>query len=103
MIIVEHKHELICHRPPIGLVTHVLKGTNKEIENTTRVERLLRLLVYLQEFRTKKQIAAHLGLSIKSVNRYIHLVLKLGFTVERRMQKYYSFKITNTKQFFKID
>lgn len=103
MKVIEHKHRLICTNPPVGLITHVLKGTHREIQNSGRVERLIKLIVYLQEFRTKKQIANHLDLSIKSVNRYIHLLLKLGFTVDRRMQKYYSFKITNAKEFFKID
>mgnify|MGYP003462710565 CR=1 FL=1 len=85
--------------PPHRLVT-VYSGS---IPNTNRVERILNLIVFLNQYRTRKQIAQHLGISYKTVGRYINLLTVLGFEVDRMFGKYNSFKILNTKEFFKLE
>ena len=66
----------------------------------TQVERTLKLITYLQEYRSRTEIAEHFEISIRSVGRYINLLVQLGFKVNRLMRKYHYFKITNTKDFF---
>ncbi len=72
------------------------------IPNINRVQRILNLIVFLSDYRTRKQIAQHLGISVKTVNRYINLLTVLGFDVDRMFGKYHSYKITNAKDYFKI-
>ncbi len=75
----------------------------KPISNTRRVERCLKLIIWLQDFRTIREIAKHLNIHEKSVNRYLNLLVQLGFEVEvghKRAYNYY--RITNTKEYFKI-
>ena len=68
----------------------------------TRVERVLKLITYAK-YRSRKEIAKHLEISIRSVGHYINLLVQLGFKVNRLMRKYHFFKITNTKEFFQLD
>lgn len=75
--------------------------TGKKIENTKRVERVLSLIKYLNEFRAIKEIAIHLNIHRKSVNRYLNLLCQLGFDVEVSHSKYHYYKITNIKEYFK--
>ncbi|WP_421810553.1 hypothetical protein [Flagellimonas sp.] len=76
--------------------------TGKPIDNTRRVERVLKLIVLLNDFTTIKEIKNHLGIHEKSVQRYLNLLVQLGFDVEVKFGKYYSYRITNTKDFFKV-
>jgi biotin operon repressor len=92
------RHELI--RPGIGRVIHILQGTHKRFNDLKRVERVFKLIRFLDEFRTYKEIAAHLNISQRSATRYIHLLLHLGFTIERSMGKYYSFRIIDVNKVF---
>lgn len=80
----------------------VFNGT--PIRNTKRVERVLKLIIWLQEYHTIKEIANSLKIHEKSVNRYLNLLVQLGFEVEvghKRAYNYY--RITNAKAFFKIE
>lgn len=72
------------------------------INNTRRVERVLNLIVYLNDFKTIREIQNHLGIHEKSVQRYLNLLVQLGFIVEVKMEKYHSYRITNVKDFFKV-
>ena len=67
--------------------------TGKRIKNTRRVERVLNLIKYLNNFRTIKEIAAYLEVHNKSVNRYLNLLVQLGFTVEVSHGKRHSYRI----------
>lgn len=74
----------------------------KPIGNTRRVERVLKLIVFLNDFKTIREIKNHLGIHEKSVQRYFNLLIQLGFDVEVRMGKYHSYRITNVRDFFKV-
>jgi biotin operon repressor len=99
MIYKEMRHELIPGTG-IGRVIHILEGTNQRFTDTKRVERVFKLLVYLQEFRSYSEICEHLEISRRSASRYIHLLLHLGFTVEREMGKYHSFRVVEVEKYF---
>ena len=75
------------------------------IPHIGRVERILKLIVYLNQWRTIADIANHIQVSKKSVQRYTQLLARLGFAVERGHKKYIYYRITNTPQFFglKVD
>lgn len=80
----------------VGLVE-----TNKSvIPNIGRVERILKLIVYLNQWHSIAEIAHHIQVSKKSVNRYTQLLTRLGFKVEKGYKKYVYYRITNSKQFF---
>ncbi len=74
----------------------------KTIGNTRRVERVLKLIKYLYTFRTIREIASHLEIHEKSVNRYLNLMVQLGFRVEVSNSKYHHYRITNTKENFEL-
>ena len=72
----------------------------KTIENTKRVERVLNLIKYLNYFRTIRQIASYLEIHEKSVNRYLNLMVQLGFKVEVSHSKYHHYRIKNGWEYF---
>jgi hypothetical protein len=72
------------------------------INNTRRVERVLNLIVFLNDFKTIWEIKTHLAIHEKSVQRYLNLLVQLGFNVEVKFGKYHSYRITNIKDFFKV-
>ena len=72
------------------------------IPNINRVQRILNLIVFLSDHRTRKQIAQHLNISVKTVSRYINLLTVLGFDVDIMFTKEHCYKITNSKDYFKI-
>ena len=74
----------------------------KPIANTRRVERTLTLVRYLSEFRTIKQIKNFLDIHEKSVQRYLNLLVQLGFEVEVKYSKYHGYRITNVKEYFGV-
>lgn len=91
--------ELLNNRP-VRSAGNVLPN-NSKIPNIGRVQRILKLIMYLNnQWQSIAQIAHHLQISKKSVQRYIQLLIHLGFTVERGHKKYIYYRITNTKQFF---
>jgi DNA-binding IclR family transcriptional regulator len=75
-----------------------LRTTGERIPNTRRVERTLNLIAYLNgEFRTIREIGRHLDIHPKSVNRYLNLLVQLGFEVEWSHIRggYHIFRIRN--------
>jgi predicted DNA-binding transcriptional regulator YafY len=72
------------------------------IPNIMRVQRVISLIQFLNQYRTKKEIASHLKISLRSVGRYINLLTQLGFKVDRMFGKYFKFKILNTAEFFNV-
>ncbi|NAS32438.1 HTH domain-containing protein [Flavobacteriaceae bacterium R38] len=75
----------------------------KPIRSTRRVERVLKLIIWLKEYRTIKGIAKHLNIHEKSVNRYLNLMVQLGFDVEVKTSKYHEYRITNIQEYFKLE
>lgn len=75
------------------------------IGNTRRVERTIKLIQFLNTGKTIRQIAKHLEIHEKSVNRYLNLLVQFGFMVEWGSIKggYHIYRISNTKEFFKIE
>lgn len=76
--------------------------TGKPINNTRRVQRVLNLIKFLNDFKTIREIKNHLGIHEKSVQRYLNLLVQLGFDVEVKFGKHHSYRIINTKDFFKV-
>ena len=84
-------------------ITRIKEFTGKPINNTRRVERVLKLIIWLSEFRTIKEIAKHLNIHNKSVFRYLNLLIQLGFDIEvSHKKKYNYYRIVNTKAYFQI-
>jgi hypothetical protein len=73
-----------------------------KIHNTGRVERILKLIIYLRDWHNLGEIAEQLLVSRKSVHRYINLLVHLGFELEHLVCRYNLYRIRNTKEFFKI-
>lgn len=86
--------------PHPSIRKRILRG--KPIGNTRRVERTLKLVKYLSEFRTINQIKNYLGIYKKSVQRYLNLLVQLGFDVEVRHSKYYGYRIVGLKEYFRV-
>ena len=76
------------------------EATKGAIPNTGRVERVLKLIVFLNEWQYIGEIAEHLQVSKKSVHRYIALLVKLGFDLEQLPYYRILYRIANTKEFF---
>jgi predicted DNA-binding transcriptional regulator YafY len=75
-----------------------------KIADTRRVERTLRLVAFLSEPRTNRQIADHLRIDLRSTYRYIDLLVWLGFAVVTdRAGKRHRHRITNAAEFFNLD
>ncbi len=75
------------------------------IGNTRRVERTLKLIQFLNTGKTIRQIAKHLEIHEKSVNRYLNLLVQLGFIVEWATIKggYHIYRVSNAKEYFNIE
>ena len=89
--------KLLKTRPP-----RKIEGAKGTILNTGRVERVLKLVVFLNEWQYIHEIAEHLQVSKKSVHRYITLLVKLGFVLEQLPYYRILYRIANTKDFFNI-
>ena len=72
----------------------------KRVNNTKRVERVLKLIKYLNSFKSIRQITRHLEIHEKSVNRYLNLMVQLGFKVEFSHSKYNVYRIKNGWEHF---
>jgi predicted DNA-binding transcriptional regulator YafY len=75
----------------------------EEIKNTRRVERSVKMIKYLnRRWRTVQEISEHLEIHPKSVNRYLNLMVHLGFRVEWRWKSggYQIYRITNIWEMF---
>lgn len=84
-------------REPL-VYTREREDRETNIKNTRRVERVLKLIPYLQQWRTNADICRLLGIHNKSVHRYLNLLIRLGFTVEFLHQKRFSYRISNAQE-----
>ncbi|MCM4170066.1 hypothetical protein DHD32_01130 [Arenibacter sp. TNZ] len=87
-------------KPHPSIRKRVFNG--KPINNTRRVERILLLIKYLSEFRTINQIKNYLDIHEKSVQRYLNLLVQLGFDVDVMHSKLYKYRIGNVKEYFQV-
>ena len=83
-------------------ITIKRKFQGKPIANTRRVERVLKLIKFLSGWRTIREIKLHLDIHEKSVQRYLNLLVQLGFDVEVIVSKYNNYRISNINKFFKV-
>ena len=88
------------HRLPKHRNVRLREFRGKPISNTKRVKRVLNFIKYLNDFRTIRQIAAFLEIHEKSVNRYLNLMVQLGFKVEVSRSKYNHYRIKNGWEYF---
>ena len=78
-----------------------IKPKSKDnIRNTGRVERVLKLIIFMSRFRTIKEIANHLEIHRKSVHRYINMLTQLGFEIQYIESKRFQYRIGNVKSYF---
>lgn len=85
------------------MITHFRPST-MEIPNTRRVERVLKMITYLSDWRTSDECKTHLGISEKSVGRYFTVLVNLGFELlHHRTRDYSAFKIQNASSYFDLD
>ena len=73
------------------------------VKNYGRVERTLKLIVFLSRWRTIKECAEHLNVSKKTIHRYISMLIQLGFVIETNYGCHYVHKIKNIQNFFDLD
>jgi predicted DNA-binding transcriptional regulator YafY len=73
-----------------------------KVLNNGRVDRVLKLIVFLSEFRTISQCSEHLNVSKKTISRMFNLLHSVGFEFETNFGRCYATRITNTKSFFDI-
>lgn len=81
----------------------IRKFTGTRINNTRRVERVLSLIKFLASSKSIKEISKHLDIHPKSVQRYLNLMVQLGFEVEVRHKKYSYYRINNINEYFKTE
>ena len=79
----------------------ILPKSKEEIQNTGRVERVFKLVRFLQGYKTISECANHIQVHKKSFHRYINLLTQLGFRVEILKGYRNQYGITNLKEYFK--
>ena len=74
------------------------------IQNTRRVERTLKLVALLSDWHSNKEMADHIGVHLKSINRYLNMLTELGFTVQWSWKgRYNYYRIANAKEYFNLE
>ncbi|WP_428657694.1 hypothetical protein [Runella sp.] len=81
----------------------VRTATPNKVSNTRRVERTLKLIAYLSEWRNFKEIATHLEIHYKSVFRYMDLLIQFGFIVEQNGSPRTRVRLANVRKFFNVE
>ena len=74
------------------------------VRNTRRVERTLKLITLLSDWNSIREIAEHLQIHPKSVNRYLNMLVDLGFEVQWSWKgRYNYYRIGNAKEYFRLE
>ena len=74
------------------------------VRNTRRVERTLKLITLLSDWNSIREIAEHLQIHPKSVNRYLNMLVDLGFEVQWSWKGRYNYYRTgNAKEYFRLE
>ncbi|GAB3509050.1 hypothetical protein [Emticicia fontis] len=87
------------------MIINTRSRTFKEIRNTRRVDRTLKLLVFLNDTngKTIKECSNQIGVHEKTIFNYLNLFTQLGFVIEVLHRKRNYYRISNLKEFFKIE
>jgi predicted DNA-binding transcriptional regulator YafY len=70
------------------------------VSNSGRVERTLKLIKFLREWRTIKECAEHIKVTTRSIQRYFQLLMNLGFRLQYNSGCFYAFRICNIDEYF---
>ena len=81
---------------PVG----IRKKCGGPVKNIGRVERTLKLIIYLSEWRTIKECTNHIQVTPRSIQRYFKMLVDLGFIVEAAHGGVYAHRIKNIRSFF---
>lgn len=82
---------------------HKREYVGKDVINTRRVERTLRLIVFLSEWHTIKECAVFLNVSQRSIQRYFKMLIGFGFDIVTNRGRFYVHRIVNIREYFKIE
>lgn len=87
------------------MIRKIKSSPFKEIRNTRRVERTLKLIVFLNDTngKTIKECSIEIGVHEKTVFNYLNLFKQLGFIIEVIHIKRNYYRIFNLKEYFKIE
>ncbi|WP_461303818.1 hypothetical protein [Aureisphaera sp.] len=76
---------------------------NGEIRCSGRVHRIIKLIGFLNEFRSYPELAKELGITTRSVGNYLNLLCQLGFSIDVAHNKRNYYRLTNTKEVFGLN
>ena len=79
----------------------LLPKSKERIRNKGRIEKLLRLIRFLREYRTIRECASHIGVHRKSIHRYLNLLTQLNFKVEVIPHYRHQYRIVNLDTYFR--
>lgn len=86
------------------MIRAIKSRISNEIRNTRRVDRTLKLLVFLNDIngKTIKECSSQIGVHEKTVFNYLNLFIQLGFVIEVLHRKRNYYRISNLNEYFKI-
>lgn len=79
------------------------QSSGEPVKNIGRVNRTLKLIVFLSEWRTIKECAIHIEVHERTIQRYIKMFINLGFKVHRRTGRFYAHRIINIEEYFLLN
>lgn len=82
------------------VITRIKINYGGKVRNTRRVERTLKLIVFLRNWQTINECAEKIAVSPRSIHRYLNMLTDLGFIVEIKHGKRSGYRIKNIKEFF---
>ncbi|PKD21802.1 hypothetical protein APR41_02145 [Salegentibacter salinarum] len=77
-----------------------MEKSKEKIRNKGRVEGTLKLIKFLNDYRTIAECANHVDIHRKSVHRYFNLLTQLGFEIEILVKYRHKYRIINLKEYF---
>lgn len=80
-----------------------VKSANK-VRHTKRIERVLALIVFMNDSKTVIQCAEKIGVHYKTVFNYFNLLIELGFEIEvSHKGKFNNYRVSNLRKYFKLE
>jgi hypothetical protein len=71
-----------------------------KVSNIGRVERTLKLIIFLKEWHTINECCTHISVSERTIQRYFTMLMNLGFRLETNFGMFYAFRLKNVKEYF---
>jgi hypothetical protein len=79
-----------------------IKTANK-VRHTKRIERVLALIVFMNESKTVLQCSNEIGVHYMTVFNYFNLLIELGLDIELSHKgKFNKYRISNLNEFFRL-